>query len=268
MALPWDKLDVVTWSWQKVLGGEAAHGMLALSPRAVERLLTYKPAWPLPKIFRLTSGGKLIEGIFKGETINTPVDALRRGCAGRAALGRERRRPGRADRAQRGQSRRDRRLGRAHATGSTSWPRIAATRSCTSICLKITAPWFTALAPDAQAAAAKRIAALLEKEGVAYDIGAYRDAPPGLRIWGGATVETADIAALLPWLDWAYATVDAERERRFARLRQRSERAMPKVLISDKLSPAAVEIFRDRGIDVDLKPGLTPAELRAIIARL
>ena len=117
---------------------------------------TYKPAWPLPKIFRLTKGGKLIEGIFKGETINTPSHALRRGCAGRAALGRERRRPAGADRAQRGQSRRRRRLGRAHATGPTSWPKIPATRSCTSICLKITAPWFTALAADAQAEAAKQ----------------------------------------------------------------------------------------------------------------
>jgi phosphoserine aminotransferase len=198
MRLAWDKLDVVTWSWQKVLGGEAAHGMLALSPRAVERLLAYKPAWPLPKIFRLTSGGKLIEGIFKGETINTPsmlcvedaldglhwaesVDGLdgliARSEANLAAITRW--------------------------VARTDWAdflcRDAATRSCTSICLTLTAP-----------EAAKPMAALLEKEGVAYDIAAYRDAPPGLRIWGGATVETADIEALLPWLDWAHGVVASE----------------------------------------------------------
>jgi phosphoserine aminotransferase len=206
MDLPWDKVDVVTWSWQKVLGGEAAHGMLALSPRAVERLLTYKPAWPLPKIFRLTAGGKLAEGIFKGETINTPsmlcvedaLDGLRwaEGIGGLPAL-----------------------IARSEGNLKTIADFVAArdwidflaedeaTRSCTSICLKIVAPWFTALDAEAQAEAAKKLAALLEKEAVAYDIAAYRDAPPGLRIWGGATVETADIAALLPWLDWAYAQV-------------------------------------------------------------
>jgi phosphoserine aminotransferase len=206
MALPWQKLDVVTWSWQKVLGGEAAHGMLALSPRAVERLLTHKPAWPLPKIFRLTSGGKLIEGIFAGETINTPsmlcvedaLDGLRwaERIGGLAAL-----------------------IGRAEANLRTiaEWAaarewidflaEVPQTRSCTSICLKLVAPWFIALDNDGRARAAKQIAALLEREGVAYDIGSYRDAPPGLRIWGGATVETGDIAALLPWLDWAYAQV-------------------------------------------------------------
>jgi phosphoserine aminotransferase len=195
MRLAWDRLDVVTWSWQKVLGGEAAHGMLALSPRAVERLLSYKPVWPLPKIFRLTSGGKLIEGIFEGETINTPsmlcvedaLDGLRwaesvggldgliaRSEANLAAIGRW--------------------------AARTDWVDFlaedAATRSCTSICLKLTVPEL-----------AKPMAAQLEKEGVAYDIGAYRDAPPGLRIWGGATVETADIEALLPWLEWAHAEV-------------------------------------------------------------
>jgi phosphoserine aminotransferase len=210
MALPWDKLDVVTWSWQKVLGGEGGHGMLALSPRAVERLLTYKPAWPLPKIFRLTSGGKLIEGVFKGETINTPsmlcvedaVDGLRwaESVGGLDGL-----------------------IARSQANlavvadwvARTPWVDFlaedAATRSSTSICLVITAPWFTALPLDVQAETAKRLAALLDKAGVAYDIAHYRDAPPGLRIWGGATIETADIAALLPWLDWAYATIDAER---------------------------------------------------------
>ncbi|MCA3381182.1 MAG: phosphoserine transaminase [Roseomonas sp.] len=209
MALPWAKLDVVTWSWQKVLGGEAAHGMLALSPRAVARLESYSPPWPMPKIFRLSSGGKLSEGIFKGETINTPsmlcvedaLDGLRwaesigglqgliaRSEANLAAI---------ADWV-------------AAGSGYGFLAQDAATRSCTSICLTITAPWFTALAAEAQAAAAKKIASLLEKEGVALDAGAYRDAPPGLRIWGGATVETADIKALLPWLDWALASVQAE----------------------------------------------------------
>jgi phosphoserine aminotransferase len=193
-----DRLDVVTWSWQKVLGGEAAHGMLALSPRAVERLLNYQPAWPLPKIFRLTSGGKLIEGIFKGETINTPsmlcvedaLDGLRwAGSAGGL----------------------DGLIARCEANLAaiarwverTAWVDFlaedAATRSCTSICLKLAVP-----------ALAKPMAALLEQEGVAYDIAAYRDAPPGLRIWGGATVETADIEALLPWLDWAHGEVSEQ----------------------------------------------------------
>jgi phosphoserine aminotransferase len=206
MALPWDKLDVVTWSWQKVLGGEAAHGMLALSPRAVERLETYTPAWPLPKVFRLTSKGKINEGVFKGETINTPsmlcvedaLDGLRwaERIGGLPALiaGSE-----------------------ANLAAVAAWvarsdwagflAEDATIRSCTSICLKIVAPWFTALPPDSQAKAAKQLASLLEKQGVAYDIGAYRDAPPGLRIWAGATVQTADIEALLPWLDWAAAQI-------------------------------------------------------------
>jgi phosphoserine aminotransferase len=209
MDLPWAKLDVVTWSWQKVLGGEAAHGMLALSPRAVARLESYSPPWPMPKIFRLSSGGKLSEGIFKGETINTPsmlcvedaLDGLRwaesigglkgliaRSEANLAAI---------ADWV-------------AAGSGYGFLAQDAATRSCTSICLTITAPWFAALSSEAQAAAAKKIASLLEKEGVALDAGAYRDAPPGLRIWGGATVETSDIKALLPWLDWALASVQAE----------------------------------------------------------
>jgi phosphoserine aminotransferase len=208
MALPWSKLDVVTWSWQKVLGGEAAHGMLALSPRAVERLESHTPAWPLPKIFRLTSKGKLAEGVFKGETINTPsmlcvedaVDGLRwaERIGGLPAL----------------IARSEANLAAVAAWVERSdWAAFlaadAATRSCTSICLKIVAPWFTALPADGQAKAAKHLAALVEKQGVAFDIGAYRDAPPGLRIWGGATVETADIQALLPWLDWAAAQVAA-----------------------------------------------------------
>jgi len=202
MDLPWDKLDVVTWSWQKVLGGEAAHGMLALSPRAVERLLSYKPAWPLPKIFRLTSGGKLIEGIFAGETINTPsmlcvedaLDGLRwaesvgglKGLIARSEANL--------------QAVADWVAGNERVRFLAETPE---TRSCTSICLVIAAPWFAALDAEGQAKAAKAVAALLESERVALDAGAYRDAPPGLRIWGGATVETSDIAALLPWIDWA-----------------------------------------------------------------
>ncbi|SDE81233.1 phosphoserine transaminase [Rhodospira trueperi] len=209
MDLPWDKLDVTTYSWQKVLGGEAQHGVLILSPRAVERLESYSPPWPLPKIFRMTKGGKLIEGIFKGETINTPsmlavedaLDALTwaEGIGGRSVL-----------------------MARTQANlkavedwvADSDWAGFlaaeAASRSSTSICLKVVADWFTALPEDAQAKAAKRMVALLDEEGVAFDIGAYRDAPPGLRLWGGATVETADMQALLPWLDWAAAVVKAE----------------------------------------------------------
>ncbi len=209
MELPWERLDVVTWSWQKVLGGEAAHGMLALSPRAVARLESYSPPWPMPKIFRMTKGGKLNEGIFKGETINTPsmlcvedaIDGLRwaEGVGGLKGL---------VARSEANLAA----IARWVATkpGFDFLAEEAATRSCTSICLTITAPWFTAMGAEAQAAAAKKIASLLEKEGVALDAGAYRDAPPGLRIWGGATVETADIEALLPWLDWALATVASE----------------------------------------------------------
>ncbi|MDJ0389882.1 phosphoserine transaminase [Roseomonas sp. E05] len=204
MDLPWDKLDVVTWSWQKVLGGEAAHGMLALSPRAVARLESHIPAWPLPKIFRLTKGGKLIEGIFQGDTINTPsmlvvedaLDGLRwaESIGGLPAL-----------------------IARSEANLATvaEWvarqPQVAflaerpETRSCTSICLRIVAPWFTALDVAGQAAATKALVGLLEQEGVALDVAPYRDAPPGLRLWGGATVETADLHALLPWIDWALA---------------------------------------------------------------
>jgi phosphoserine aminotransferase len=209
MDLAWQKLDVVTWSWQKALGGEAAHGMLALSPRAVARLESFVPPWPLPKIFRLTSKGKLNEGIFKGETINTPsmlcvedaLDSLRwaESVGGLRGL-----------------------IARSEANLAVvadwvegrNWINFLAeeadTRSCTSVCLKLTAPWVTALPIDAQWAVARRIAALLDAEGVAYDIAAHRDSPPGLRIWTGATIETADVAALLPWLDWAYATAAVE----------------------------------------------------------
>jgi phosphoserine aminotransferase len=206
--LDFSKLDVVTFSWQKVLGGEGAHGMLILSPRAVERLETYKPAWPLPKIFRLTSGGKLIEGIFKGETINTPsmlcvedyIDALE---WAKAAGGLD----GLVARADANFAVLDRFVAASSWLGHLAVE--PATRSNTSVCLAIVDPDIASLDADAQAVFAKNLAALLEKEGAAYDIGAYRDAPPGLRIWAGATVETTDLEALLPWLDWAFATQKA-----------------------------------------------------------
>ncbi len=208
MDLPWDKLDVVTWSWQKVMGGEAAHGMLALSPRAVERLLTYTPSWPLPKIFRLTSGGKLIEGIFEGETINTismlcVEDALD-GLRWAESVG-----------GLKGLIARSESNFRAVAKWVERNERVSflaeavETRASTSICIAITAPWFMALDEAGKAKAAKAIAALLEKEKAAFDIASYRDAPPGLRIWGGGTVETSDIEALLPWIDYAIDTVFA-----------------------------------------------------------
>ncbi len=206
--LDFAKLDVVTFSWQKVLGGEGAHGVIILSPRAVERLETYKPAWPLPKIFRLTSGGKLIEGIFSGETINTPsmlcvedyIDALKwaQSVGGLEGL-----------------------IGRADANAAalngfvdqSKWlgnlAKVPATRSNTSVCLVINDPDILALDKEHQANFAKAIAAQLEKEGVAYDIGSYRDAPAGLRIWCGATVETSDVNALTAWLEFAFETQKA-----------------------------------------------------------
>ncbi|MCG6121658.1 MAG: phosphoserine transaminase [Microvirga sp.] len=207
--LDWAKLDVVTFSWQKVLGGEAAHGMLILSPRAVARLESYTPDRPLPKIFRLTSGGKLIEGIFKGETINTPsmlavedyLDALKwaKGLGGLDAL------VARAD-ANAGVI--------ADWAAKSSWAanlaKDPATASNTSVCLTIVDPEIVARGPDAVAQVAKGLASRLEKEGVALDIGAYRDAPAGLRIWCGATVEKADLEALTPWLDWAFAEEKAK----------------------------------------------------------
>ena len=208
-ALDFAKLDVVTFSWQKVLGGEAAHGMLILSPRAVARLESYVPAWPLPKIFRLTAKGKVIEGIFSGETINTPsllctedyLDALTwaKSVGGLKGL-----------------------IARADANAKalndwvdrTTWIANLAVepsiRSNTSVCLKVVDPAVTALPADQQAAFAKALTAPLEKETVALDIGSYRDAPPGLRIWCGATVETADVEALTHWLDWAYAKATAD----------------------------------------------------------
>ncbi len=209
MDIPWDRIDVATWSWQKVLGGEAAHGMLVLSPRAVARLESHQPPWPMPKVFRLTKGGKLVDGIFAGETINTPsllatedaLDGLRwaESVGGLPGL-----------------------IARSEANlrtiaewvAESDWAgflaEVPATRSSTSICLKIVDPWFLALDDGARKSVPKRLAKLLEDEGVAFDINGYRDAPPGLRIWGGATVETADVAALLPWLDWAYAAIKAD----------------------------------------------------------
>ena len=209
MDLDWAKLDVVTFSWQKVLGGEAAHGMLILSPRAVERLETYKPAWPLPKIFRMTKGGKLIDGIFVGETINTPsmiavedyVDALQWA----KSVGSLKGLIARAD---------------ANTKVIADWvaasksfaflPKVEATRSNTSVCLSITDADVVAKGAETVAKVAKAIVSLLDKEGVAYDIGAYRDAPAGLRIWCGATVEEADVKALTAWLDWALAEEKAK----------------------------------------------------------
>lgn len=207
--IAWDKVDVLTFSWQKVMGSEGQHGMLILSPRAVARLESYTPAWPMPKIFRLTKGGKLIDGIFRGETINTPsmlaledyIDALTwsEEIGGLEAL-----------------------KARANANAKvlndwmdkTDWvanlavsPEIA---SNTSVCLKITDPQIAGLDDDAQAAFAKRMVKLLDEEDAAKDIGSYRDAPAGLRIWAGATVEKADLEALLPWLEWAFGTAKAE----------------------------------------------------------
>jgi len=206
--LDWPKLDVVTFSWQKALGGEAAHGMLILSPRAVARLESYTPTWPMPKIFRLTKGGKLIDGIFEGETINTPsmlcvedyIDALQwaKSVGGLKGL-----------------------IGRADANtkvisdwkAKTPWVDFLAAdpaiRSNTSVCLKVVDPAITALAPEAQADFAKKLVAVVEKEGAGFDLGAYRDAPPGLRIWCGATVEASDVATLTQWLDYAFATTKA-----------------------------------------------------------
>ncbi len=201
MDLPWDKLDVVTYSWQKCLGGEAAHGVIVLGPRAVERLESHRPAWPLPKVFRLTKGGRLIEGVFDGATINTPslmcvadqMDALEwaRGLGGLPGL---------------------RRRAQGNLACLAAWVEATAgveflaaeprTRSCTSACLKLTAGWFTALPEDEQHGRIKRLAGILADEGVAWDIAGYRDAPPGLRVWTGPTVEQEDLAALLPWLEW------------------------------------------------------------------
>lgn len=207
--LDWTKLDVVTFSWQKALGGEGAHGILILSPRAVARLESYTPAWPMPKLFRMTKGGKVSLDIFEGATINTPsmlcvedaLDALKWGASIGGLHGM--------------QARADQNLAvLADWVAKTDWVDfLAATpdiRSNTSVCLKVVDPAIAALPEDAQADFAKKLASLLEKEGAALDIGGYRDAPAGLRIWCGATVEASDLEALTPWLDWAFATVSAE----------------------------------------------------------
>jgi len=206
--LDWDKLDVVTFSWQKALGGEGAHGVLVLSARAVARLESHTPAWPMPKLFRMTKAGKVTLDLFEGATINTPsmlcvedvIDALEwaEGIGGLSAM----------------RARADANLGvLADWVARTPWVDFLAadpaTRSNTSVCLKVVDPRVAALPAEAQADFAKTLASLLEKEGAALDVGGYRDAPPGLRIWCGATVETADVAALVPWLDWAFETAAA-----------------------------------------------------------
>ncbi len=204
MEVPIDKLDVVTYSWQKVLGGEAQHGMVILSPRAVERLESYAPPWPMPKIFRLTKGGKLAEAIFEADTINTPsmlcVEDALDGLRWAEDIG------GLPELVRRSQANL---AAVARWVDRTPWVEFLAadpaTRSSTSICLKIVDPWFTSLAPAEQAKVPKKVVSLLDGEGAAYDVGSYRDAPAGLRLWGGATVSALDLEALFPWLDWAYA---------------------------------------------------------------
>ncbi|HYD19145.1 MAG TPA: phosphoserine transaminase [Patescibacteria group bacterium] len=215
MDLPWNKLDVVTWSWQKVLGGEAAHGMLALSPRAVERLNSYSPPWPMPKVFRLTKGGKLVEEPFEGKTINTPsmlavedcIDALNwaEGVGGLKGL-----------------------IGRTNANlkavedwvEKTAWaeflPETKETRSNTSICFKVVDPWLTAKDEEAQRKVIKSVESTLDKEGVAYEIANHRDSPPSFRLWGGATVETSDMKAVLEWISWGYESVKAQEQAKAA----------------------------------------------------
>jgi phosphoserine aminotransferase len=209
--LPWDKLDVTTYSWQKVIGGEAAHGVLILSPRAIKRLETYSPPWPMPKVFRLTKEGKLIEGIFRGETINTPsmivvedaLDGLKwaERTGGHKAL-----------------------IARCKANlaaiegwvSKSSWANFLAQktahRSRTSVCLMVDDDWFKSLNTDKQSIVIKAIVKKLDQEGAAYDIGSHRDAPPGFRLWAGATIETSNLKQLFPWLDWAYAQIKAEME--------------------------------------------------------
>ncbi len=209
MDVPIAKLDVVTYSWQKVLGGEAQHGILILSPRAVERLESYTPSWPLPKIFRMTKGGKLNEGIFKGDTINTPsmlcVEDALDGLKWAEEIG------GLPELIRRSE---ENLAAVADWVERAPWVKFLAEdpaiRSNTSICLKIVDPWFVGLAEEERSKVAKKIVSLLEAEGVAYDIGSYREAPAGLRVWGGATVLRSDLEALFPWLDWAYEQVKNE----------------------------------------------------------
>ena len=215
MDMPWDKLDVVTWSWQKVLGGEAAHGMLALSPRAVERLETYTPPWPMPKIFRLTKGGKLFTEPFEGKTMNTPsmlavedcIDALRwaEGLGGLPAL-----------------------LKRTQANlkavekwiAKTPWaeflPEREEIRSNTSICFKVVDPWLATKTEEERLDVVKKVEKLLDKEGIAYEVANHRDSPASFRLWGGATVETSDIESVLEWIDWAYNQVKGQEQSKAA----------------------------------------------------
>lgn len=206
MPLPWEKLDVITYSWQKVLGGEAAHGVIILSPRAVERLESYEPSWPLPKIFRLTKGGKLISAIFEGDTINTPsllcVEDALDGLRWAESIG------GLPELFKRSA---------ANLEATSTWvaaspwveflARRPETRSCTSMCLQVVDPWLQQLPEESRSQAVKQVGALLEAEGAAFDILSYREAPVGLRLWGGATVETQDLRDLFPWLDWAWSEV-------------------------------------------------------------
>lgn len=215
MEMPWEKLDVTTYSWQKVMGGEAAHGMLILSPRAAARLSEYKPAWPLPKIFRIAKDGKLNETIFQGDTINTPsmlavedaLDGLKwaKSLGGLSALIKRSN---------------DNLKVLSDWTKRAGWINFLAKReetiSNTSICFEISAPWYKALSAEEQQNIAKEIVSTLDKEGVAYDIGAYRDAPAGIRIWGGATVESKDLEILTQWLDWAFADVQAKHKAKAA----------------------------------------------------
>lgn len=209
MDIPWDKIDVATYSWQKALGGEAQHGMLILSPRAVERLESYTPPWPLPKIFRMTKGGKLIEGIFKGETINTPsmiaVEDVLDALIWAERIGGRRAMIARAE---------ENLAAIAGWVEKTNWIEFLAAepsqRSATSVCLEIVDPAVSALDAGEKVQVVKRLAAILEDEGAAFDIAGHRDAPPGLRLWAGATVETQDLEALFPWLDWAFATIKSE----------------------------------------------------------
>jgi phosphoserine aminotransferase len=207
--LPWDKLDATTYSWQKVLGGEAQHGILILSPRAIERLESHTPPWPLPKIFRLTKGAKLIEGVFEGETINTPsmlcVEDALDGLKWAEQMGGL---EGLIARSTRNAAAIERWVGRTPWIGNLA--RDPKVRSRTSVCLVFTDPVVTGLAADARVAFARRVSALLEAEGAGYDIAHHRDAPAGLRLWAGATVETADLEALFPWIEWAFAVAKAE----------------------------------------------------------
>ncbi len=213
--LPWEKLDVVTWSWQKVLGSEAAHGMLVLSPRAVERLENFRPDRPLPKIFRLTKGGKLIEGAFKGATLNTPSMIATEDCLSALkwveSIGGLPATIKRSD---------DNLAAVSDWVNKTDWIEFLAedenTISKTSICLKITDPWFQEKSDDDRLAFIKAITKILETEGAGYDIASYRDAPAGIRIWGGATVEPSDTVALMPWVEWAYVEAKAAEQKQVA----------------------------------------------------